>query len=482
MKKASRKLRIRPLLCGLALLTSFTLTGCSVPGSSGSAGGRPQNTKIYVIGQSQGISFWDDVEQGANEAGEEFGYEIHYSNAESVSDVQSQIDLINEAISQQANAIVISPNDEAKLKDSIQAARDAGLTIITINADFEDTSMRSSYVGTNNLTAGKIAGRHIVEALTDPVNEKILVVTHSETANSAVSRVSGMCMIDGPAYGQAMQKSMQEAAMARAAAMQQGGQGNAGGPPEGAGGPPADAQQGNAGGPPADAQQGNAGGPPADAQQGNAGGPPADAQQGNAGGPPADAQQGNAGGPPADAQQGNAGGPPPDGAGGPPAEQSGPSEEAAASREAAMQGGKGTLPANVMVRNCGGDLNVAKTMTMEALKENPDIKVVYSTNETSTLGVCQAIQELGLEPDEMTVIGFNSNESELQYLRGGVLDALVVQNPYNIGYLGVYYAGQFATGGGASGMEYTGVVYVTAENIDDDDIQLILDPKKYIGY
>ncbi len=434
MKKASRKLRIRPLLCGLALLTSFTLTGCSVPGSSGSAGGRPQTTKIYVIGQSQGISFWDDVEQGANEAGEEFGYEIHYSNAESVSDVQSQIDLINEAISQQANAIVISPNDEAKLKDSIQAARDAGLTIITINADFEDTSMRSSYVGTNNLTAGKIAGRHIVEALTDPVNEKILVVTHSETANSAVSRVSGMCMIDGPAYGQAMQKSMQEAAMARAAAMQQGGQGNAGGPPEGAGGPPADAQQGNAGGPPADAQQGNAGGPP------------------------------------------------PDGAGGPPAEQSGPSEEAAASREAAMQGGKGTLPANVMVRNCGGDLNVAKTMTMEALKENPDIKVVYSTNETSTLGVCQAIQELGLEPDEMTVIGFNSNESELQYLRGGVLDALVVQNPYNIGYLGVYYAGQFATGGGASGMEYTGVVYVTAENIDDDDIQLILDPKKYIGY
>ena len=469
MKKASRKLRIRPLLCGLALLTSFTLTGCSVPGSSGSAGGRPQNTKIYVIGQSQGISFWDDVEQGANEAGEEFGYEIHYANAESVSDVQSQIDLINEAISQQANAIVISPNDESKLKDSIQAARDAGLTVVTINADFEDTSMRSSYVGTNNLTAGKIAGRHIVEALNDPVSEKILVVTHSETASSAVSRVSGMCMIDGPAYGRAMQTQMQEAAMARMAAMQQG-QGNAGGPPDGVGGPPADAQQGNAGGPPADAQQGEAGGPQADAQQGNAGGPPADAQQGNAGGPPADAPQGNAGGPPAGVP------------GGPPEAESGPSDESTASREAAMAGGKGTLPANVILKSCGGDLNVAKAMTLEALKENPDIKVVYSTNETSTLGVCQAIQELGLEPDEITVIGFNSNESELQYLRGGVLDALVVQNPYNIGYLGVYYAGQFVTGGGASGMEYTGVVYVTAENIDDDDIQLILNPKKYIGY
>ena len=459
MKKASRRLRIRPLLSGLAVLTGFAMTGCSLPGSSGSAGG-PKNTKIYVIGQSQGISFWDDVEQGANEAAEEFGYEIHYSNAESVSDVQSQIDLINQAIAQNANAIVISPNDEAKLKESVQAARDAGIVIITINADFEDMSMRSSYVGTNNLTAGKIAGRHIVEALNDPVSEKILVVTHSESANSAVSRVSGMCMIDGPAYGQAMQKSMQEAAMARAAAM----------------------QQGNAGGPPAGAQQGEAGGPPADAQQGNAGGPPADAQQGNAGGPPADAQQGNAGGPPADAQQGNAGGPPAGVPGGPPEAEAGPTEEAIASREAAMEGGKGTLPANVVLRNCGGDLNVAKAMTMEALKANPEIKVVYSTNETSTLGVCQAIQELGYEPDELTVIGFNSNESELQYLRGGVLDALVVQNPYNIGYLGVYYAGQFASGSSASGTEYTGVAYVTAENIDDDDIQLILDPKKFIGH
>ncbi|MBP0967056.1 MAG: substrate-binding domain-containing protein, partial [Oscillospiraceae bacterium] len=277
MKKESRRLRIRPLLSGLAVLTGFAMTGCSFPGSSSSGGGRTVQ-KIYVIGQSQGISFWDDVEQGASDAAEEFGYEIHYSNAESVSDVQSQIDLINQAIAQNANAIVISPNDEAKLKESVQAARDAGIVIITINADFEDMSMRSSYVGTNNLTAGKIAGRHIVEALNDPVSEKILVVTHSESANSAVSRVSGMCLIEGPAYGQAMQKAMQEAAMARAAAMQQGGgQGNAGGPPAGA-------QQGEAGGPPAGAQQGNAGGPPADAQQGNAGGPPADAQQGEAGG------------------------------------------------------------------------------------------------------------------------------------------------------------------------------------------------------
>ena len=126
---------------------------------------------------------------------------------------------------------------------------------------------------------------------------------------------------------------------------------------------------------------------------------------------------------------------------------------------------------------CEGDANVAKTKTMEALKKNPDIKLIYTTNESSTLGVCQAIQEMGYQPGEVTVIGFNSSDTELQYLRSGVLDALVVQNPYNIGYLSVYYAGQVAGGTSVSGMEYTGVAYVTAENIDDDDIQLILNPK-----
>lgn len=399
MKKRVGFRASRVYLGGIAALAAFALTACSFPGG-GSAGGKQK--KIYVIGQSQGIQFWDSVGVGAQDAAEEFNLDVHYSCAKSLSDVQGQITLINEAIAQNADAIVIAPNNEAELTESLTKVRDAGVPIVSFVADFQDMSLRGSYVGTSNLTGGKIAGRHATAAIQDPLNDKILIISHSDTANSATQRVGGFQSVVGPYIGQAAQKA---AAEARAAAMAA-----------------AEERQG-------DDEEGNAGGPPAGVQQGEAGGPPAGAQQGEAGGPPAGAQQ---------------------------------------------------TGDTFIVECCKGDANVAKTQTEEALKKNPDIKLIFATNESSTLGVCQAIQELNYAPGDVTVIGFNANDTEVQYLRSGVLDALVVQNPYNIGYLSVYYASQLASGSSVSGMENTGVTYVTAENIDDDDIQLILDPKKYI--
>ena len=89
------------------------------------------------------------------------------------------------------------------------------------------------------------------------------------------------------------------------------------------------------------------------------------------------------------------------------------------------------------------------------------------------------MQELNLEPDDLTVIGFNSNDAEIQYLRSGVLDALIVQNPYNMGYIGVYYAGQIVRGSSAAQSEDTGVTYVTMDNLDTDGVKLILDPTEF---
>jgi ribose transport system substrate-binding protein len=360
----------RMLLGGLAVLTAFTLTACSSSGG-GAGKSKSRGKKIYVIGQSQGIQFWDDVEVGVRDAAEEFDHDIHYSCSKSMSDIQGQITLINEAIAQKADAIVIAPNSDTELDESIQKAKAAGIAVVAMNADFSDSSLRSSYVGTNNLTSGKIAGRHAAEVIKDPLNDKILIMSHSEEANSSTQRVGGFMSITGPYIGQAAQKAAMEAraaaqaaAQARQAAEDEEG---AGGPPEGAGGPPAGAQQGEAGGPP----------------------------------------------------------------------------------EGAGQDSSSTF----IQECCQGDANIAKTKTMDALKKNPDIKLIYTTNESSTLGVCQAIQEMNYQPGEITVIGFNSSDTELQYLRSGVLDALVVQNPYNIGYLSVYYAGQVAGGSSVAGMD-----------------------------
>ncbi|MDO4863882.1 MAG: substrate-binding domain-containing protein, partial [Ruminococcus sp.] len=111
------------------------------------------------------------------------------------------------------------------------------------------------------------------------------------------------------------------------------------------------------------------------------------------------------------------------------------------------------------------------------LTSNNDIKVFYATNTNTTLGVCQAIDELGLA-DTITVVGFNSDEQELKYIRTGVLDGTIIQNPYNMGYLGVRYGIQAANGEGVAGSLDTGVTWISAKNINDDDIQILLYPEK----
>ena len=104
--------------------------------------------------------------------------------------------------------------------------------------------------------------------------------------------------------------------------------------------------------------------------------------------------------------------------------------------------------------------------------------ILFATNTNTTLGVCAAVEELGLS-GKITIVGYNSDEEELAYIRRGVLDGVILQNPYIIGYVGVRYAKQHVQGGGTAPQLDTGVTFVNAGNMNDDYIQLLLYPDKY---
>jgi len=120
--------------------------------------------------------------------------------------------------------------------------------------------------------------------------------------------------------------------------------------------------------------------------------------------------------------------------------------------------------------------SAAKDAAMKILQSNRDsISVMFGTNTNTTLGICEAIEELELEKD-ITVIGFNSDEKELAYIKTHVLDGTVIQNPYMMGYVGVRYAKRAINGDSVPSRMDTGAVFVDAENINDDFIQLMIYP------
>jgi ribose transport system substrate-binding protein len=105
------------------------------------------------------------------------------------------------------------------------------------------------------------------------------------------------------------------------------------------------------------------------------------------------------------------------------------------------------------------------------------VKVIYGTNENSTTGICDAVSEMG-KSGQVKVIGFNASDKEVAYIEDGTLTGTIVQNPYNMGYLGVKYADaaikkQMQT---VPPEMITSVALVTEENLNQDDIKFLINP------
>lgn len=82
------------------------------------------------------------------------------------------------------------------------------------------------------------------------------------------------------------------------------------------------------------------------------------------------------------------------------------------------------------------DAAAAKADTAALLREHPEINVLMAFNEPTSVGAAQAVQELG-RADDIFYVGFDSNVVTIDGLQDGSVDALIVQNPYAMGYLGV---------------------------------------------
>lgn len=78
----------------------------------------------------------------------------------------------------------------------------------------------------------------------------------------------------------------------------------------------------------------------------------------------------------------------------------------------------------------------AQTDAVALLLAHPEINVLMAFNEPTSVGTAKAIQVLDRSED-IFFVGFDSNVVTVDGLQDGSVDALVVQNPYAMGYLGV---------------------------------------------
>jgi ribose transport system substrate-binding protein len=108
-----------------------------------------------------------------------------------------------------------------------------------------------------------------------------------------------------------------------------------------------------------------------------------------------------------------------------------------------------------------------------------EIDGIFAPNESSAAGMLSVLRSLKLNK-KIHLVGFDASEQLLQAVREGDVDALIVQDPYRMGYLGVWTMVQSLEGADVRGDGKdlsTGENVVTKENLDAEQTRGLFDAK-----
>jgi ribose transport system substrate-binding protein len=141
---------------------------------------------------------------------------------------------------------------------------------------------------------------------------------------------------------------------------------------------------------------------------------------------------------------------------------------------------KAQFPGIQLLETVYGDGDPQKSLdkATDMMRANPDLAAIYATNEGGAVGVALAVEQ-AKKVGKVKVIGFDSSEQEIDYLKRGVIAGFAVQNPFQIGYLAVKTLYEHLAGiKKAPPRIDTGVVWVEMKNFNQPEIQKILYPLK----
>lgn len=97
-----------------------------------------------------------------------------------------------------------------------------------------------------------------------------------------------------------------------------------------------------------------------------------------------------------------------------------------------------------------------------------------TAGESKEAGENDTADGTGETENEIVVMGFDAGEGQLEALRSGEIDGLVVQNPFGMGYAAVIAAARTILDMGNEAEVNTGYIWVTRDNLEDESIQSML--------
>jgi ribose transport system substrate-binding protein len=114
--------------------------------------------------------------------------------------------------------------------------------------------------------------------------------------------------------------------------------------------------------------------------------------------------------------------------------------------------------------NCTEELGI--NVAQDLLTANPDLKAIYAACGPPAAGAARAIENAGISPDDIVLVGFDFCCGEAEALASGMEDATVAQFPFNMAKFGVEALHKSIRGEQVESLIDSGAALVTKDNMD----------------
>jgi ribose transport system substrate-binding protein len=204
-------------LASLFLAVSLVLAGCGAPATPEviektvqvevtkvvevTAIPQPEEGgEIAVIVKTGNSSFWQNVQTGSMDAQNELKevtpkLTVTFLGAQSESNINEQINIVESAIDRGVKAIVLAPSDTKALIPVVEKAKAAGIPVVIIDSLLEGPEDNYvSFLATDNKAAGEACAKRLIEdvkAATGSDTGKIAVMSYVAGVGSEIGRVGG---------------------------------------------------------------------------------------------------------------------------------------------------------------------------------------------------------------------------------------------------------------------------------------------------
>ncbi|MBI5283268.1 MAG: substrate-binding domain-containing protein [Candidatus Solibacter usitatus] len=162
------------------------LTGGGAAWLAGCA--RTRRRRIAVIPKGTAHLFWVSVQAGALAAGKKFNVEILWNGPASETEYARQIQIIDSMIAQRVDGIAVAASERQALVAPIERAVAAGIPVTVFDSGVDSANFMT-FVGTDNVLAGRMGARKLAELLGG--KGAVAVILHAPGSLSTMDREIG---------------------------------------------------------------------------------------------------------------------------------------------------------------------------------------------------------------------------------------------------------------------------------------------------